>query len=66
VHFVGLFLYSLLKMHGPKNKTVSIMLFGFQFCAVVHLISCSIKTKWCARYGLGNRGVLVRFSSRGV
>jgi len=23
VHFVGLFLSSLLKMHGPKNKTVS-------------------------------------------
>jgi len=25
VHFVGLFLSSLLKMHGPKNKTVIYM-----------------------------------------
>jgi len=23
VHFVGLFLFSLMKMHGPKNKIVN-------------------------------------------
>jgi len=42
------------------------VLFDFQFSAVVQLTSCSSKTKWCARYGLGNREILVRFSSRGV
>jgi len=28
VHFVGLFLSSLLKMHGPKNKNVFTFLLG--------------------------------------
>ena len=32
MHFVGLFLSSLLKMHGPKNKTVVICLFVYLFC----------------------------------
>jgi len=27
VHFVGLFLSSLLKMHGPKNKVAGFMFF---------------------------------------
>jgi len=33
VHFVGLFLSSLLKMHGPKNKIRQVLLFAATFLA---------------------------------
>jgi len=37
VHFVGLFL-SLLKMHGPKNKTVCTFIQHFQTGNTLHII----------------------------
>jgi len=35
VHFVGLFLSSLLKMHGPKNKKVELLFVLLNYVSTV-------------------------------
>jgi len=50
VHFVGLFLSSLLKMHGPKNK-ISELLFSILLTDVINAFVLFILTLYIRVWG---------------
>jgi len=59
VHFVGLFLSSLLKMHGPKNKihnpylfvTLILIVDGQHFCFAFRRSGIRIRPRACSCSG---------------